>query len=697
MKCRWVVEDSGVSLIVNNRCVLRRLGIRLTSGTDVNPAWESIEERGENPSGLRQRLRYQGNEVGESRLTMGGPIGCLSVALHKPVAGLATGDTFEASGMALPGFSVEPELRVLLATYGLGESSGDPIGGYWPEAVVVDAVDEVPGLAFCPVVLFDDSVAVAVAPASQWLTSMLIRTSEGIARSLHGSVDALEAGTQIETLFAAGKDPSEALTNLGDALLRRHHKTRPSPQERVLTSSLGWWNAYGGYYTEPIRALNGPSLAAVVSGLREQHLPIEYVGIDLWYPYREIGHAIEFTPDATKYAAGPGKDAGLPCVLHLSALDADNAYSTDGATPDYYRVVADELQRQGATTAWHDWLRTQQHGTAALRNLPEAADAWFHGMAAAFAETGIDVILCMHTMGMVLASTAEPNIISARSAIDYLFAQRPALETLERRGHPGFWNDETPSRQMRRQNLLMGHILHTLGLLPFHDLFLTYFDPEIGGEDAREEAILRALSCGPVGIGDGPSSTNAQLVQAMITQDGTLLQPDQPPAPDAMTLGKPIEIYRAEHRAGGIRWEYILAINTTDHRQTLEIDRHRWPLRVWDGIADRFADQMTARLEPGGLAYFVVPPTFGALTLVGLAEKLVPAARATAFELTADNTVTLRTQAIGETLEVYSELPIDATNAAGQPIDVISDAFRHRIRLTDSSITLRSIREGGSG
>jgi len=52
-------------------------------------------------------------------------------------------------------------------------------------------------------------------------------------------------------------------------------------------------------------------------------------------------------------------------------------------------------------------------------------------------------------------------------------------------------------------------VLYALGMLPFHDLFLTRPHPGLGGDNPEEEALLRALSCGPVGIGDGPGMVHA--------------------------------------------------------------------------------------------------------------------------------------------------------------------------------------------
>jgi hypothetical protein len=249
------------------------------------------------------------------------------------------------------------------------------------------------------------------------------------------------------------------MIRLGDALLARSGKPRPSPQDSLLTSSLGWWNAYGGYYTEPIRPLGENRLVDTIDRLRRASVPIAYVGLDLWYPYRAIGQALRFVPDPQKYAKGFREIArrhGLAFVFHLSALAPDNEYGAGGADPSFYRDVATELRHQGGIAAWHDWLRTQQHLTSALRSDPVGADRWFREMAEALRKEGLSLLLCMQTMGMALAATEIPNALSARTAIDYLFGQPEALDTLEGLGMGGFKNDAISLGELRRQNLLMG-------------------------------------------------------------------------------------------------------------------------------------------------------------------------------------------------------------------------------------------------
>lgn len=585
--------------------------------------WKGNEET------VAQSLAQADEEIAVAQVTVDGNVALVRLDLRRDLSGLSCADSFEQSRLAIPSLRLPPDLSYFLVTYGLG-AADDPLGGYWPTAGVATVGRGFPERAFAPLVLFDGAGALAIAPGSQFLTSALLAADGGVARGLHGSIDQLAAGTCIETIITRGNDIADALLRLGDVLLARGGKRRPAPEASILTSTLGWWNAYGGFFTEPIRPLDEDHLTEVGDGLRRLRVPIRYIGLDLWYPYRRIGQAIRFSPDPKKYPNGLRPIAqrlGLPTVLHLSARSPDNAYGNDGANPEVYAEIAAELRRQDAIAAWHDWLRTQQHLSPGLRREPLAADRWFTEMGRLLEQSGLDLLLCMQTMGMALASTRVPNARCARSAIDYLFGQPEALDTLDRLGHTGFRAEALPASELWRQNLLVGFALHALGLLPFHDLFLTAHHPGLGGTAARTDALLRALSCGPVGIGDGPGRTDAALVRSLLDGTGHVLRPDHPPIPDTSTLGKPVEIYRTVHVAGEARWDYLLLLNTTGRPQRGAVTEGGPERFMWDVLRHRTIGQEWISLAPGELACVLIPPCHEGITLFGLTDKLVPAPR----------------------------------------------------------------------
>ena len=705
MKLRLGLDDQGRPWIAaGDRVLVREIEIGINRTHDATATgsviaaspWEGIDgpEHGEAVRALRQRLTLEGQALAEITLNADGDIGHLAVTFTRSIDGLFVGDTFEASSIRMPRFTIPEQARFLLVTHGLGDSGNGGIGGYWPEAQTGQGIDGLPEQAFSPLVLFEPGAAIAVAPGSQFLTSSLLATSGGVIRGLHGSVGELPAGTRIETFFACADDMPAALCRLGDRLLANSGKARPKHGANPLTSRLGWWNAYGGHYTEPIHPLSADALTGTLEDLAERGIPPGYVGVDLWYPYQEIGQALRFTPDPAKYPDGLAPIArrfDLSTVLHLSALAPSNAYKASGSDPAVYREIAAGLEEERAIVAWHDWLRTQQHLTPALRAEPETADAWFSGLAAGLAEKDLDVLVCMQTMGMVLASTAAKNVTAARSTIDYLFAQETAMETLAKIGHGGFLNDQTPLHTMRRQNLLVGFVLYALGLLPFHDLFLTRPDPELGGSSPRPEAVLRALSCGPVGIGDGPGRADASLVHTLISEEGRILQPDRSPFPDPQTLGSPVEVYRTEHVAGRLRWEYVLAINTTGHKQRFDL-RLATDALIWDGLAGRIVDRMAGSLPPGELAYYVLVPRHNGIAPLGLWGKLVPSAARTLTNASWEPSLHVDLHAPGDTFAVHATTEVAFVDQDERSLPTHKDDGFWKAKLDESVRTVHVLR-----
>jgi len=674
-------SDGRAEIWAEDRLLVSNLVVdltHLTSGQladdvlDTSP-WQLTDGSagGESPQTFHQVISKNGLPLLEAEIFSDAKHVSFAVTLQQTLSQLQVGDTFDAFSIAFPRISLPDSYRCFATTYGLGPSGEGDVGGYWPEAILTDSTEQLPAKALSPLVVFNTRDALAIAPSSQFLTSSLIHDRGDIVRALHGSVGSLEEGTRIETIFAWGKDVTDALLGLGNVLLERRGKRRPEPRDNIMTSTLGWWNAYGGYYTEPIHPLNAASLTNLLHALQLQGIPIGYLGLDLWYPYKTIGQAIRFVPDLDKYPNGVGSIArafDLPTVLHLSALSDENDYQADGADPSFYSDVATELRKQGAVVAWHDWLRTQQHLTSRLRENPLAADSWFTGMAHAMDEEDISVMTCMHTMGMVLGSTALPNVIAARSSIDYLFAQPEALDTLERLGEGGFKAEQTSLNVMRRQNLLVGFTYYALGLLPFYDLFLTRGQDGVGGLSPQAEAILRALSCGPIGIGDGPGMTDTELVAELVSSSGDLLQPDHPPYPDTETLGQAVEIYRTQRQTSQATWDYVLLLNTSFEEQTFDVPMPRKESVIWDGVNHRVVERMEGSLQSGDLAYFVLAPIVEGIGPLGLWNKTVPAPSHVLLDARWNDGWDLQVNADGETIAIWASDPVLIKDGEGREL-----------------------------
>jgi hypothetical protein len=633
-----VLEGGALAMAMGGRTIARILGSRIPgdapgfdeagSGWSAS-SWEIVDAANGSGSEVRYRntVRHNGRDLFAQEARCSGNVIAFSVELLRALEGLERRDAFGDPIVHAPAFTLEGALSFLLATYGLADAE-DPFGGYWPE-IQVGRSGALPGGAFAPLIAYDDGAALAVAPASQLLVSPLVATADGVARGLHGAITRLEVGTRIETVFAVSADPVDALMVLGDELLRRGGKERPVPSAHGITSGIGWWNAYGGYYTEPIRPLNEEGLLAVLADARQRGVPLAYLGLDLWYPYREIGQATAFVPDDVKYPRGLtpiAREASLPLTLHISALAQPNSYGADGSDGTVFEAIGDEIRRQSGTVVWHDWMRTQQHLSAPLRCAPDVADRWYRQMTDAFARRGLGIVQCMQTMGMALASSGAPNVIAARTGIDYLFSQAAAMDTLAARGEPGFRREQLPPVRLWRQNLLMGAVLYAVGLLPFHDLFLTRYHEDVGGAEPGFEAVLRALSCGPVGIGDAPGQADLDLLRRLGGSQGRLLRPDRPPFPMPESLGEAVEVYWTLHRSGDRCWLYVILLNLTEREQAYAVDPPvPGAYRARNGLTGECVEAMTGRLPAGGGAYYVLSPMHRGIAPLGLVDKLVPA------------------------------------------------------------------------
>ncbi|MBC7221984.1 hypothetical protein H5T56_03265 [Candidatus Bipolaricaulota bacterium] len=623
--------DGHVELILAGKTILRgfdfllRLqGATLSSKDFLASPWE--ESLGSDKFGafrcLKRRLSHEGTELLEERLFLYDGALRHEIRFLTEVSGLLGSRDFLDPAVWCPLFFPAPEASYFLCTFGLDGEGGDYPGGYWPEARWGKVGQGFPPKPFAPLVIYREDNAMAVAPGELFLLSPLGAFSQGVGRALAGDFPKIPAGTVLSTWFVAGKDPGEALRGLGEIFLIPKGTWRQHP----LLSRLGYWNAYGSYYTELIHPMEEKILRSLAAEFRAKGIPVGYFGLDLWYPYERIGQALEFRPDKRKYPRGLQallEETEIPFVLHLSALSPRNSYGTDGVDPQIYGGIGKELRRQGGIGVWHDWLRTWQFLTRELLSDPWAAERWFSGMCQEFREVGLPVLLCMQTMGMVLASTKEPNVISARSYTDHLFSLKLALRRAAKTD-PHLVHAWQNILHIWLQNLLVGYVQWALGLAPFHDLFLSRKHPGFGGERAWEEAVLRALSCGPVGFGDACGMADPALLLRLVLPDGRLAQPARPPEPVWSTLGSSTPVFWTETRAGELTWVYVLILNLTEEEKEVRVDP---PLEgdflSWDLRAEG-PGSLTLRVLPSTLAYRVLLPKVHGVGLLGFPELLVP-------------------------------------------------------------------------
>jgi len=629
----WI-EDVGIWVYLNG--VWHRDG----DGVLVAGSWKGrIEEGASGPTRVWQRSYFLKEEP-----LLVFTIKLLEKAIKvvaelvQSISGLRRNDSFDNLTFLAPVFTFSKKLKFFAVTFGLGPSNNRYPEGYWPSAVVGHGPTELPKQAFAPLVIYDTEEALAIAPANCFLTSALIQQHGVVGRGLHGAVDSLPSGFRIETVFVPGVNVPDSLYRLGDLLMAKSGKTRPKLDEHLFLSTLGYWNAFGSYYTELIRPMKAELLLKLVDYFNRTKIPVRYFGLDCWYPYYlprgqilpRFG-AIRYRADQRKYPKGLAHirtKTKIPYVLHLMVLAQHNEYRADRANPEVYETIAQEVEDQGGIAVWHDFLRTQQALCTALRSDPIFADKWFSGMANAFAEKNLPMMLCMQTMGMILASTQHKNIVAARSYDDFLVSQIHALRQAALQSQAELrkilLDGWVPPRVMHEQNLLMGMVIHALGLAPFHDLFLTRQHPGFGGKNPEEEAILRVLSCGPLGIGDGLGMSDPNLIRRLVFPNGEIAHPDHPPFPLQESLCKDVKVFWTERKIGEVRWFYLIALNTTEEEMAFQIDPPISKFIIWDPLKKQTVKTLRGRLPAGRLTYFILAPIHQGIAPIGLIEKLVP-------------------------------------------------------------------------
>ncbi len=655
----WELSAQGLRIGLAGRPWIEDLGLELViAGRRYSTADGSLERLGHWPLAGEDKLGpYRGlglvygwtTELLELRLKAYGNQALIELEALQELEGTTIADSFYNTTFNLVFYLRDG--KFLLYTWGL-RHAGEP--GRWPEGITGQNLSELPREPFAPIVLWTDEGALALAPANYFLTSPLRlwpaeaeRGRPAIAHGFHGAVERVPQGTIRKTAlaFAEEGEPARALYTLGDLLLKLGGKERPGPLADLLLERLSYWNDYGAYYSHPFNPIDERKLLELADYFRREGLPVGYYGLDLWYRFKEIGRATDYRPDPERFPRGLGaiaEETGLPFLLHLSAFAREFAAeghkfvpgegSSHPAEPRrFYRELGKRLKGEGACGVWHDWLWVQQSSVRRLRADPEQAERWFAEMAAAFAEEGLPMLLCMPTMGFHLASTCHENIIAARSYCDYLNTQPGQVE---RARALGLEAELIPMQRYLQQNLLVGLVLHALGVHPFYDAFITNGEHPEGFAEAQpeERALFCALSAGPVGIGDKLGCVDKKVVERLTLPDGRLAKPDRPPWPlfdFSLNIVPELMVAWTETQIGELHWRYLLLANVGDRPAEARLNLKQLfdeEFIAYDCLSGRLLaqDGLKVSLEPARLRCYLLAPRRAGMALIGLQGRYVP-------------------------------------------------------------------------
>lgn len=385
----------------------------------------------------------------------------------------------------------------------------------------------------------------------------------------HGDLDTVPAGFATEVAVIAGPDIRACLATWGALLLRRAGTIRPGRWPDALGSMPSYWTDNGAAYwyrTEPGLDPAG-SIVAAVDDLRARGVPLGAVQLDSWwYPHAELRPfdtdewvvpptamiAWEPRPDVLPDGIASLRDrlGSPPLVAHIRHLSsaapiaAEVPVHVDGpyavpATEEAYERWLDQCVTWGIETFEHDWLVEVFFGVRPLRAVPGRARAWQEGIDRAARSRGITLQWCMGTPADMAQTTTLTQVTSVRTCGDHGYIATP--------GQLWAWFCTTNA------------LARSLGLMPFKDVF------RAEAEDLGEpEALLSALSTGPVGLGDRVGRFDPALALRTCRADGTLIKPHVPVAATAQSMltspgTRPVLLVAecwSDHPAG--RWTYLV-------------------------------------------------------------------------------------------------------------------------------------------
>ena len=391
----------------------------------------------------------------------------------------------------------------------------------------------------------------------------------------HGELVAVPAGFTTDLAVLAADGPRVALDVWGRMLLDAAGTVRPGRWPDAVGSRPSYWTDNGSAYwykTEPGYDVAG-SIVAAVDDLRAKGVPIGAVQLDSWfYPHAELRPfdteewvvppsaltAWEVRPDVLPdgIAALRERLHDLPLVAHIRHLSAhapiasetptwvDGDYAAP-STPEAYERWLDQCVAWGSRPSSTTGSSRCSSACAPMRSEPGRATEWQEGIDTAARDRGITLQWCMGTPADFAQTTTLTQVTSVRTSGDHGY--------IASAGQLWAWFCTTNS------------LARSLDLMPFKDVFRA--DPDVAGQNGEPEALLSALSTGPIGLGDRVGRMDPALALRTCRADGLLIKPHTAiAATDESLLSGPaftstllVAECTSEHPAG--RWTYAVAMH----------------------------------------------------------------------------------------------------------------------------------------
>ena len=251
-------------------------------------------------------------------------------------------------------------------------------------------------------------------------------------------------------------------------------------------------------------------------------------------------------------------------------------------------------------------------------------------------------------------------------------------------------------------------LARALGLAPFKDVFRG--DPAVAGHHGEPEALLSALSTGPVGVGDRVGRLDPALVMRTCRADGILIKPHVPVAATSASMtsgaaGRSVLMVAecfSDHPAG--RWAYVVTMRcspragatTGDVRLgALGESAPTGPVVVWDWRR-RTATPMdadgswTCTLEREEWDFRVVAPVLpSGIAVIGDPDTFVTAGDARVEVRSTDRGAAVVVKGAGEqvVLTGWSARPPERTDAVDVHHDASTGVWTTAVDVTERGWT----------
>jgi Raffinose synthase or seed imbibition protein Sip1 len=506
-----------------------------------------------------------------------------------------------------------------------------------------------PGLAspraMSPLLASSDGHVVLLAPIDHFHEQIIAVTERGLMWGWHGDLDRVPNGFATTLGIYEASTATEALSQWRQDLAIDPDLGRPA--SNPLSTHISYWTDNGAAYwyrTELQRTIS-ESVVDVVETLRAEGVPVRAVELDSWFyphttlrPIAEIGYPEEvpptgaetWTPRADAFPPPPAVEAQNsfdpieifadrlgrpPLVLHARHIAPTSSYVSNRddwwiddlaahpRDPAFFRRWFDDAARWGATCIEQDWMLMYWFGVRELRAVPGRAAEWQRALNDHARATGVDLLWCMATPADLMLASGLDRVIAVRTCDDYRFADDPAF----------LWT----------WFLTVNRLANVLGLSAFKDCFFSSSDVTDesdaidGDQHAELEALLAAMSGGPVGIGDRIGRTDRDIVMRTCDDNGRIRRVDRALAvTDECLFGGPargdgLMWATTTSTAGEQTWTYVVAINTALERRTIHDRFELTDERLvydWRAGTGQHIDMITVEVDPRDWALFVVCP-----------------------------------------------------------------------------------------